>query len=197
MVLGDFYVHVDLNQDPLGREFMRLLESAGYSQHVSGPTHNNGHTLNLVTTHGVGIQNLSIRDLAVSYHSAIVFELLIPTAIKPTAHCIKTRSPSSSATVKFMEALSTSAFIQSGSVDVLVDNYNTTLGNILDTLAPVKKKKRFSKDSPHGIMTQHVYLNKLECKWNNTKSLVFQLAWKDSLHCSRPDKLTILLYLLF
>jgi len=47
---GDFNVHVDQVEDTNAVRLDQLLQSFGYVQHVSEPTHNAGHTIDLVIT---------------------------------------------------------------------------------------------------------------------------------------------------
>lgn len=54
--------------DSITEEFLNLLDSMDFKQHVTEPTHNRGHTLDLVITHGLSTCVSSIIDLAVSDH---------------------------------------------------------------------------------------------------------------------------------
>ena len=45
---GDFNFHMDVDTDTDANNFKDLLESAGLAQHVKGPTHRSGHTLDLI-----------------------------------------------------------------------------------------------------------------------------------------------------
>ena len=66
-------------------EFMNVLESFNLTQSVSGPTHQRGHTLDLVLSSGFDVANLSISDIAVSDHHLIEFEsTLVRPAPSPT-----------------------------------------------------------------------------------------------------------------
>lgn len=57
LILGDFNIHIDQKN----RDFLSLLECFSLSQAVNGPTHNKGHTLDLVITNGSSVsQTLSI-----------------------------------------------------------------------------------------------------------------------------------------
>jgi hypothetical protein len=49
-VMGDFNIHVDNKNDPETVTFQRLLEQYGWVQLISSPTHEKGHTLDLVLT---------------------------------------------------------------------------------------------------------------------------------------------------
>ena len=48
VISGDFNLHLDDLGDNDTKKFMDLLETFSLSQHVSGPTHLLGHTLDLV-----------------------------------------------------------------------------------------------------------------------------------------------------
>ena len=50
VLLGDFNVHLDKSSEPEAIQLRSLLDSFGMEQHVDGPTHIRGHTLDLVIT---------------------------------------------------------------------------------------------------------------------------------------------------
>ena len=50
IITGDFNIHVNNTNDSDACEFLDLLASLGLKQHVIGPTHEGGHTLDLVIT---------------------------------------------------------------------------------------------------------------------------------------------------
>jgi hypothetical protein len=50
LIIGDFNIHVDSKLDSAVQTFVSLLESYDLLQQVSGPTHNSGHTLDLVVS---------------------------------------------------------------------------------------------------------------------------------------------------
>lgn len=53
LIVGDFNIHVDDDSDPFARYFINIKDSFHFAQHVSGPTHSKGHTLDLVLTLGL------------------------------------------------------------------------------------------------------------------------------------------------
>ena len=69
--IGDFNVHADVTLDPISREFLNLLNCLDFKQ----PTHNRGHNLDLVITHGLSIGVSSVADLAVSDHYFVFFNI--------------------------------------------------------------------------------------------------------------------------
>lgn len=74
-LLGDLNVHVDSGSCPFATEFLALLDCFDFTQHVRGPTHNKGHTLDLICSTGMSPTNLQGLDLAASDHYTIVFSV--------------------------------------------------------------------------------------------------------------------------
>ena len=48
LITGDFNLHIDNVSDFNAMDFLQLLHSFDFIQHTAGPTHNCGHTLDLV-----------------------------------------------------------------------------------------------------------------------------------------------------
>ncbi len=53
LIVGDFNIHVDNKSDCKAVEFVEVLHSFSFTQHVNGPTHNKEHTLHLIISYGV------------------------------------------------------------------------------------------------------------------------------------------------
>ena len=47
-IFGDFNIHMEKSTDLLQNDFGAIIDSVGFVQHVSGPTHCQSHTLDLV-----------------------------------------------------------------------------------------------------------------------------------------------------
>lgn len=50
LIMGDFNFHIDDLTNFYAREFLNLLDTFNMSQHVNEPTHQSGHTLDLLIT---------------------------------------------------------------------------------------------------------------------------------------------------
>ena len=50
LICGDFNLHVDDINDPDAVRFLNILDSFNLCQHVTGPTHKRGYTLDLLIT---------------------------------------------------------------------------------------------------------------------------------------------------
>ena len=82
LIVGDMNIHVDDASDADARNFLDLLESLGLQQHVRGPTHIHGHTLDLFVTRLAEniILDTPKADRYLSDHAAILCKL---TSSKP------------------------------------------------------------------------------------------------------------------
>ncbi len=69
LIFGDFNIHVCCPSKPLVREFLNLLESFDFLQCVSGPTHERGHTLDLILSLGFSVSRVKIADTVFSDHN--------------------------------------------------------------------------------------------------------------------------------
>lgn len=75
ILTGDFNLHIDNPSDSASKEFLNILHCMDFTQHVTQPTHNRGHTLDLVITHGLSTSVSSVVDLAVSDHYCVFFNI--------------------------------------------------------------------------------------------------------------------------
>lgn len=76
IISGDFNIHVDDSNNSETRQFIHLLESFGFKQHVTGPTHLKGDTLDLVFSKGLHVVITAALDVAISDHYCIVYSLV-------------------------------------------------------------------------------------------------------------------------
>jgi len=68
LIMGDFNIHVCCPGKPMTKEFLNLVDSFNLSQSVSGPTHEHGHTLDLVFSLGITIRDICVEEMAISDH---------------------------------------------------------------------------------------------------------------------------------
>lgn len=61
LVAGDFNLNYEKENDPFKFVFMNVLESIGYKQNVTGPTHYCIHTLDLILSLGVDVRNAIVH----------------------------------------------------------------------------------------------------------------------------------------
>lgn len=94
LILGDFNIHVCCPSKPMISQFLELVDSFNLTQSVTGPTHEHGHTLDLVLSLGFPLLNVELNDTCLSDHKPIIFNASLsgppPTANSPDRY---TRAP--------------------------------------------------------------------------------------------------------
>ncbi len=80
LIAGDFNLHVDVEADYYGKEFRDILVSFGLVNHVSIPTHESGHTLDLLITRDTDELSLSLPKggYFISDHCFVLTRLDLP-----------------------------------------------------------------------------------------------------------------------
>ena len=149
LITGDFNLHIDNISDPLSREFLNLLNCMDFNQRVTQPTHNRGHTLDLVITYGLSTGVSSVVDLAVSDHYCVYFNITSFNHQEAPVRTVRRRYLTSEVVANFIEILqSTPAEILPAPCDFIVDSFNSKLKSALDSVAPLLTKTIKSKPKP-------------------------------------------------
>ena len=143
LITGDFNVHVDVPEDRDSIRLLELLESMGLQQHVNQPTHEHGHTLDLIITRRndeVVTDHPSIDHLF-SDHFAVLCNLNIAKPSLPTKHVSYRKIKSIDIEALELDLASSKLCRETpNDLNVLVDCYNSTLVELLDRHAPTQTK---------------------------------------------------------
>ena len=141
LLTGDFNFHVDDRTDSLATRFLDLLDSHNLIQHVSGPTHKDNHTLDLMITRACDdiIESWSTLNPHLSDHSAIYSILSLakprPPKVKRQYRKIRGVNP-----IEFRNDFMASTLfsLPASNVNDLCDQYDRELGKAVDVHAPLK-----------------------------------------------------------
>lgn len=88
LILGDFNIHICCPCKPLVKEFLNTVDSFNLTQLISDPTHQKGHTLDLILSSGLPHSLLDIADCGISDHFLITFKSVL---ILPSSHPAQTQ----------------------------------------------------------------------------------------------------------
>jgi len=139
--LGDSNMHVCCPSQSLVSDFMDTLE---FFNLIQEPTHSKGHTLDLVIHLGLSPDNLKLKDICVSDHKAILFNLVLYQPPFNRNLPVRHRTFNSMSASQFSELFNT-AFLTALNpnfyTEELVSLFNHTCQTVLDTVAPYKVKK--------------------------------------------------------
>ena len=190
LCVGDFNVHLCCETRPMVRDFLNLMDSFNLTQSVSVPTHEKGHTLDLVLSYGLNVQITEVCHIPLSDHFPVLFSfsLLAPPAVD-SAPVRRLRAFNSSTPLQFSTAFRDSvlySFNDFGdlSVDLCMSMFDTLCTEILDCIAPLTLKRIKPQTEPWLNEATHAHrraCRQAERKWKKDK---LQISWdilRDSL----------------
>ena len=90
-IAGDFNVHIDNAENKTTKEMITVLNTFDLIHHVHGPTHKGGHTLDLIISRALNISSIVIKDVALSDHFCIFFDILISATTESRSVSVRRR----------------------------------------------------------------------------------------------------------
>nr|XP_055057050.1 uncharacterized protein LOC129441427 [Misgurnus anguillicaudatus] len=191
LIVGDFNIHVDNPKDALGRAFIDVLNSLGIKQNVSGPTHTRNHTLDLILSLGLNINDIEIspQSDAVSDHCLVSCTILLDRTAQSTTCYRLARTIISTTKDSFISTLPDLSQMKHVAdnredLDIIIENLNNVCSSTLDAVAPIRKKR--IKEKPpapwydHHTAALKKVARKMERNYRSTKLEVWRSAWKES-----------------
>ena len=187
VITGDFNIHVDDSTNPDTARLLDLLDSMGLRQHVNQPTHELGHTIDLIITRQSDsiISGSPVTDHLFSDHLSVLTTL---RATKPKIIWKEQvyRKIKSIDLDSFCSDLATSEVCQDTprELNELVDCYNRSLTSILEKHAPLKRKiipqRRRIPWYNDQILNAKRLRRKAEKKWRLSNSTLDLTAYKSA-----------------
>jgi hypothetical protein len=180
---------VDVSTDREAKQLLNLLNTHGLSQHMSVPTHNLGHTLDLVITRSGDtiVSNIAVTPLdIIADHYPIHFKLDLrkPGPYRKEVISRKTRAIDKN---QFRRDILQSDLITNSaeSLPELICQYDNCLSRILDDHAPLQKRViTVRPNSPWYTDELHQEKHKrrqLENRWKSNQLEVHRQAYTEQL----------------
>ena len=179
LIVGDFNIHVDSSLDVYGDRLKTLLYSLHLDQHIKQPTHEHGHILDLVITRSDDdlLAQHSVLPPALSDHFPIICKLRAKkqNSIQNTVSFRKLKHIDVHSFVKDLTESDLCKY-PSDEINILVQQYNSTLSAILDKHAPIITKtitiRPYSPWFNDDIKLAKTERRRLERRWRKSKSSV-------------------------
>ncbi len=99
-------------------------------------------TLDLLISRGLNISSIVIKDVALSDHFCIFFDILISVTTESRSVSVRKRCINENTSVLFMKAISLTPSISADSVDLLLDSFDSKVKNVIDYIALIKVSKK-------------------------------------------------------
>ena len=193
IISGDFNLHVDLvhpgvltnPQAREAKEFLDMLTSMDFTQHITEPTHKRGHTLDLVITKGLSVTVTSVLVHPNSDHSCIFFTINASRIENGADRVVKRRQITPAVAEEFMAKMRTPAEEATPVDGDLVTTFTTKIRTTLDSLAPLQIKRTRSKQKTPWINSDIRKLKRAcrraERAWRKSKLHVHLDIYKEHL----------------
>ena len=172
LIVGD--IHVDTKSNLVCQKFLSFLESYDLLQHVSGPTHISGHTLDLVISRSVDrlVFNCDVFD-PLSDHYAVHWLANASRPVRPKK-TVSLRNLKAIDMDRFATDLLCLPLLTDETDDIahLLDLYNAGLTEVLDKHATLQKRVfTIRPDNPWNnqeIASTRKEVRRLERRWKAT-----------------------------
>ena len=126
-------------------ELINLLDSFALTQHIMGPTHQHSNTLDLVISTGLNIDNVSVNELPFSDHHCVLFDAEITFTRTKRELRVQKRLLDDKAEAKFSDLMRLfEPHSHDWPLSEMAENLNSALSSVLNTVAPLKVKKRLT-----------------------------------------------------
>src|SRR5271155_3696785 len=155
LITGDFNIHVDIRSDPFSKTFSNLLETFDLKQHITFPTHDRGHTLDLLITRSNStiISDLDHTIPSISDHYAIKSSISVSAYPRPLRI---------TKTIRSLRKINLEAF----SNDILSSPIYTTTADTLDSYLSI-----FS-NTPKRLLDKYPPTRKIITSSNKSKPFI-------------------------
>ncbi len=183
LIIGDFNLHIDKVSCNMAADLLSITDSFNFTQHVSGPTHSKGHTLDLVFSLGLNIANVCVEDVCVSDHSCVFFDLTFPLDPPPPKMRVVRRFINEEAVQKFSVLFDPRSLVGYSDADALIGAFNSRCSDIINKVAPAKSclvsHKKHCPWIDEPIKNLQRNCRKVERLWKTTNLEVHRIQLKE------------------
>uniref|UniRef100_A0A669AWP7 Reverse transcriptase domain-containing protein n=1 Tax=Oreochromis niloticus TaxID=8128 RepID=A0A669AWP7_ORENI len=184
IIVGDFNIHVDDSTNSTTKEFLSIMDSFNFVQHVAGPTHRAGHTLDLVFTCGVSLDHMNLNEVVFSDHKSVSFTVSVNSESHPQGSIRRRRFIDDSTISEFSSLFNFKS--SSNEVELLTNSFNEHCLAILNQVAPFKSsycslnsRTPWLNNQTRGLRRSY---RKAERLWKSTGLTVHREHFKELLY---------------
>ncbi len=196
IISGDLNVHVDDIGDQYGQRLLQLLDAFNFVQHVSGPTHVHGHTLDLIITSAAVVPVSVLLDPPIYSDHGLVTCYIPITPLRPNVYEVKhvrnwKRLDKTVLRARLLssELCSDIGLLAGKTANKLFDLYIDTITRILDDLIPfidlVIKQRPLSPWFDNDCRLSRRRSRALERRYRTTRAAADRQAWVNQLEEKR------------
>ena len=145
ILLGDLNLHIDNPEDPDADQLIAMLEAFGLEQHIKFPTHQLGHTLDLIAMEpATKFECTPIPGPYLSDHRMVIIET---TNMKPTEalQYKEYRKLTTAAITEFQKNFNNQPILDATNLEDAIHQLNDQMLRNLNKVAPLKRRRSLKK----------------------------------------------------
>ena len=143
IIMGDFNIHINDSEDWDAQTLQDTLTAFNLKQHINIPTHNLGHTIDLIITPNDYMGQL-IPGLYISGHRMITLNTNIPKP-KPKTEIKSVCNLTDSKVQQFIDEFNNIPILNSSNLNDATNQLNSEMLRTMDKIAPLQFKKITSR----------------------------------------------------
>ena len=177
IIMGDINIHMNDKEDHDAQTLLNTLEAFNLKQHVNIPTHNQGHTLDLIITPATYQGSLVVGPY-ISDHRFITLETL---HIKPKPKLEKRtlQKFTNDTALQFINEFNNTPILESTTLDMATEQLNNEMLKTIEKTALASTKTITSRHKKpwydEGLKNQRRIMKNRERKWIRFKE---EQHWK-------------------
>ena len=173
VIAGDFNLHIDNDEDPVAQLFINMMDAMGLDCHVDFPTHENGHSLDLIFTEMLSETKIIRCTLGAFMSDHCTIECLLSfKKSQQQEKEIKYRHVGMIDPRCFSQLLELDGY-EELQLDGMVEVLDNNLRRAIDSLAPLKTRNIIVRPTnpwfDNEIREQKKIMRKQEKKWRRCK----------------------------
>ena len=187
LILGDFNIHTEDENDPTSKAFNELLLDERWIQHVEDPTHIAGGTLDLVISRddevSPPISAMEVARSTISDHYAVTFHLHVGRPDSRKRKIVKSRKMKNATLEVLSSKIADSSLVcplRSHALEDSLQLYYKTLMDILDEVAPVEERVVTESDNPPWYTKDCIDAKRIRRKYERAFKTAMKNAKKKS-----------------
>ena len=152
-LLGNLNMHIDNPEDPNADQLMATLEAFGLKQHIRFPTHQLGHTLDLIATEST--IKLTCPPLPGPYLSDHRMVIIEPNhkILTETPQYREYRNLTEAAMTEFQQSFNNQPILDVTNLEDAINQLNDQMLRNLNKVAPMKKRRSMKK-APKSLLNK-------------------------------------------
>ena len=187
ILLGDLNLHIDNLEEPNADQLITTMEAFGLKQHIKFPTHQCGHTLDLIATESTTqLTCTPMPELYLSDHRLVIIETNTKRLTEKPQYK-DYRKLTEATMTEFQQSFNNQPILDATNLEDAINQLNNQMLRNLNKVAPMKRRRSLRKVPKSwynkDLLDQRKIMKNREQKWLKYKESHQWTAFKRERNC--------------